>query len=95
MRINNTTIKLVNESLVNDVGNLFTKGKNIGAKTAGLGFIRYSTDAHVIVNMTTDMLNLKNSKTYSNAKTASSKLIQINLPIKVSIKNGESKLSPL
>ena len=59
MGINNTTVKLVNKSLVNDVGNLFTKGKNIGAKTAGLGFISYSIDVHVIVNMTAEMLKLK------------------------------------
>ena len=59
MGINNTTVKLVNKSLVNDVGNLFTKGKNIEAKPAGLGFISYSIDVQVIVNMTADMLKLK------------------------------------
>jgi hypothetical protein len=59
MGINNTTVKLVNKSLVNDVGNLFTKGKNIEAKSAGLGFISYSIDVQVIVNMTADMLKLK------------------------------------
>lgn len=37
MRINNKTIKPVNKLLANNVGNLFTKGKNIGDKSAGLG----------------------------------------------------------
>ena len=59
MGINNTTVKLVNKSLVNDVGNLFAKGKNGRANAAGLGFISYSIDVQVIVNMTIDILKLK------------------------------------
>jgi hypothetical protein len=59
MGINNIPVKLVIKSLVNDAGILFTKGKNIGANSAGLGFICYSIDVQVIVNMTVDMLKLK------------------------------------
>lgn len=58
MGINNTTVRLVNKSLVNDVGNLFAKGKNGGSNSAGIGFISYSIDPQVIVNMTADMLKL-------------------------------------
>ena len=57
--INNTPAKLVIKSLINDAGILFTKGKNIGANSAGLGFISKSIDVKVIVNMTADMLKLK------------------------------------
>ena len=60
MGINNTTVKLVDKSLVKDVGNLFAKGKNKRANKSGIGFISYSIDVQVIVNMTVDMLKLKN-----------------------------------
>jgi hypothetical protein len=60
MGINNTTVKLVDKSLVKDVGNLFTKGKNKKANKSGIGFISYSIDVQVIANMTVDMLKLKN-----------------------------------
>ena len=59
MGINNTTVKLVDKSLVKDVGNLFAKVKNKKANRSGIGFISYSIDVQIIVNMTMDMLKLK------------------------------------
>ena len=61
MGINNTTVKLVNKSLVKDVGNLFAKGKNGGANLAGIGFISYSIDVQVVIDMTVDMLKIDKS----------------------------------
>ena len=58
MGINNTTVKLVNKSLVNDVGNLFAKGKNEEGNSAGIGFVSYSIDVQILVNMTVNMLKL-------------------------------------
>ena len=49
----------MNESLVNDVSNLFAKGKSIGANSARFGFINYRIDMQVTVNMIADMLKLK------------------------------------
>lgn len=54
--INNTTVKIVDKSLVKDVGNLFAKGtpnKNLGA-----GLISYSINSNIVINMTRQMLNL-------------------------------------
>ena len=54
--INNTTVKIVDKSLVKDVGNLFAKGtpnKNLGA-----GLISYSINSKIVINMTKQMLNL-------------------------------------
>ena len=58
MGINNTTVKLVNKSLVKDVGNLFTKGKNKKANKSGIGFISYSIHIQEVIDMTIEMLNL-------------------------------------
>ena len=69
-RNNNATIKLLNKSLANDVGNLLAKKKNIGANSAGLEFITYSIDVQAIVNIITDMMKTKYSKPYINAKSA-------------------------
>ena len=52
--INNTTVKLVNKSLVNDVGNLF-------GKQVLVGLISYSIDVQVISNMVIDILKLNGS----------------------------------
>ena len=97
MGINNTTVKLVNKSLVNDVGNLFTKGKNGRANAAGLGFISYSIDTQVVINMTIEMLKHKKwSRAQNISKDSLSKLIRTDLTIKFQTKNGENKiLSPL
>ena len=70
MKTHNTTIKLVNKSLINVVGNLFTGGKNIGAIPIGLECISHGIDVQAIVNMTVDILKLTNRKFYSNAKAA-------------------------
>jgi hypothetical protein len=58
MGINNTTVKLVDKSLVHDVGNLFAKGKNKGGDIAGIGFISYSIEVQTIVEMVKDMLKI-------------------------------------
>jgi hypothetical protein len=58
MGINNTTVKLVSKSQVNDVGNLFSKGTKKGANSEGIGFISYSIDIQVVVNMVMDMIGL-------------------------------------
>ena len=58
MGINNTTVKLVDKSLVKDVGNLFTKGKNKKANKSGIGFISYSIHIQEVIDMTIEMLNL-------------------------------------
>ena len=54
--INNSTVKLVNKSLVSDVGNLFAKGTN--PKNAGAGLISYSIDVHIVIDMLKQMLSL-------------------------------------
>lgn len=58
MGINNTTVKLVSKTLVNDVGNLFAKGKSKGVNPTGIGFISYSIDVQIVVDMLTKMLKL-------------------------------------
>ena len=58
MGINNTTVKLVDKSLVHDVGNLFAKGKIKGGDIAGIGFISYSIEVQTIVEMVKDMLKI-------------------------------------
>ena len=59
MGINNTTVKLVDKSLVKDVGNLFAKGKNKRANKSGIGFISYSICIQDVIDMTIDMLELQ------------------------------------
>ena len=55
--INNTSVQLVDKSLVKDVGNLFAK--NTPNPKGGSGLISYSIDTQIILNMTRSMLNLK------------------------------------
>ncbi len=57
MGINNTSVKLVDKSLVNDVGNLFAKGKR--AERSGTGLISYSINVEIVINMITEMLELR------------------------------------
>ena len=58
MGINNTTVKLVDKSLVKDVGNLFAKGKNKKANKPGIGFVVMHMPQDII-DMTIDMLELQ------------------------------------
>ena len=57
MGINNTSVKLVDKSLVNDVGNLFAKGKR--AERSGTGLISYSINIEIVINMIREMLELR------------------------------------
>ena len=54
--INNSTVKLVDKSLVSDVGNLFAKGAS--SQNAGAGLISYSIDVHIVIDMLKQMLGL-------------------------------------
>ena len=54
--IDNSTVKLVDKSLVSDVGNLFANGTN--PKNAGAGLISYSIEVHTVIDMLKQMLNL-------------------------------------
>ena len=54
--INNTTVRLVDKSLVKDVGNLFAKGKR--AEKSGSGLISYSINSNIIINMIKEMKDL-------------------------------------
>ena len=56
MGIDNTTVKLVDKSLVKDVGNLFVSSKE--KAKSGAGLVSYSIDVQVMVNITKTMLNL-------------------------------------
>lgn len=58
MGINNTTVKLVDKSLVKDVGNLFAKCKNKTASKPGIGFISYSICIQDVIDMVMEMLDL-------------------------------------
>ena len=55
--INNTTVKLVDKTLVNDVGNLFANGKK--NQKAGAGLISYSINVNIIIKMLINMLELE------------------------------------
>lgn len=57
MGINNTSVKLVDKSLVKDVGNLFAKGKR--AERSGTGLISYSINIEIVINMIREMLELR------------------------------------
>ena len=59
MGINNTTVKLVDKSLVKDVGNLFASDRSKKADTSGSGLISYSIHIEIVINMITEMLNLQ------------------------------------
>jgi hypothetical protein len=67
-------VKLVNKLLVNDVVNLFTIGKDKGAKPAGLYFISHSTEVHIIINMTVDILRTRKWQILYQYKGSFSKL---------------------
>ena len=54
--INNTSVQLVDKSLVKDVGNLFSKGKQ--NRQAGSGLISYSINIQIIIDMAIQMLKL-------------------------------------
>ena len=58
MGINNTTVKLVDKSLVKDVGNLFAKGKKKKVNKSAIGFISYSIRIQSVIDMAIEMLNL-------------------------------------
>ena len=58
MGINNTSVKLVDKSVVKDVGNLFAKGKR--ADRSGTGLISYSINIQIVINMIKEMLKLHN-----------------------------------
>ena len=54
--INNTSVQLVDKSLVKDVGNLFAK--NTPTQKAGCGLISYSIETQIIIDMIMKMLQL-------------------------------------
>ena len=54
--INNTSVQLVDKSLVKDVGNLFAK--NTPNQKAGSGLISYSIKTQVVIDMVKQMLKL-------------------------------------
>jgi hypothetical protein len=54
--INNTSVQLVDKSLVKDVGNLFTKSKQ--NRQAGSGLISYSINPQIVIDMALQMLKL-------------------------------------
>ena len=56
MGINNTSVKLVDKSVVKDVGNLFAKGNK--AERSGAGLISYSINIQIVINMIIEMLEL-------------------------------------
>ena len=58
MGINNTSVKLVDKSVVKDVGNLFAKGKR--GDRSGTGLISYSINIQIVINMIKEMLKLHN-----------------------------------
>ena len=60
MGIDNTTVKLVDKSLVTDVGNLFAKSEKIKQNKNRVGLISYSIQEQVVIDMVIDMLNLSN-----------------------------------
>ena len=55
MGIDNTTVKLVDKSLVKDVGNLFASSKE--KDKSGAGLVSYSIDVKVMVNIAKAMLH--------------------------------------
>lgn len=55
--INNTSVKLVDKSLVKDVGNLFAN--NTQVQKAGSGLISYSINTQIVIDMIIQMLTLK------------------------------------
>ena len=63
--INNTTVKLVDKSVVKDVGNLFAKGKR--AEKSGTGLISYSIDIQIVINMIKNMLKLNPQRLKENS----------------------------
>ena len=64
--INNSTVKLVDKSLVSDVGNLFAKGTS--AQNAGAGLISYSIDVQIIIHMLKQMLELNDQSILDHKK---------------------------
>ena len=56
MGINNTSVRLVDKSLVKDVGNLFAKRKR--AELSGAGLISYNINVQIVINMVIEMLEL-------------------------------------
>ena len=58
MGIDNTTVKLVDKSLVTDVGNLFAKSEKIKQNKNRVGLISYSIQEQVVIDMMINMLNL-------------------------------------
>ena len=57
MGIDNSSVRLVDKSLVEDVGDLFYKGKKKRAHT-GVGNISYSINPQIVLDMLIEMLNL-------------------------------------
>ena len=58
MGIDNTTVKLVDKSLVTDVGNLFAKSEKIKQNKNRVGLISYSIQEQVVIDMMINMLSL-------------------------------------
>ena len=54
MGINNTSVRLVDKSVVRDIGNLFAEGKR--AEKSGSGLISYSIKEEIIIDMVKTML---------------------------------------
>ena len=54
MGINNTNVRLVDKSVVRDIGNLFAEGKR--AEKSGSGLISYSIKEEIIIDMVKTML---------------------------------------
>ena len=60
MGIDNTTVKLVDKSLVTDVGNLFATSEKMKQNKNRVGLISYSIQEQVVIDMVINMLNLSN-----------------------------------
>ena len=58
MGIDNTTVKLVDKSLVTDVGNLFATSEKMKQNKNRVGLISYSIQEQVVIDMMINMLSL-------------------------------------
>ena len=58
MGIDNTTVKLVDKSLVRDVGNLFATSEKMKKNKNRVGLISYSIQEQIVIDMVINMLNL-------------------------------------
>ena len=58
MGIDNTNVKLVDKSLVTDVGNLFAPSEKMKQNKNRVGLISYSIQEQVVIDMMINMLSL-------------------------------------